>query len=137
MNTIFAGIIAGLGMAAAMGLGEKLDVFKINLPWIDGQFFFKDRFDNRITYVLGLLIHLVTSISFAIGYVLFRMYLVPNWTWTMAGMAWTVILWFLFGLTVAPVTGFGLFGSKSGKWAWFELLITHGVYGIILTLLLR
>ena len=109
MNIIFAGIIAGLGMAAVMGSGERL----------------------------GLLIHLVTSISFAIGYVLFRMYLVPDWRWTMAGVVWTVILWFLFGLTVSPVTGFGLFGSKAGKWAWFELLITHCVYGIILTLLLR
>jgi len=137
MNTVYAGILAGLGMAAAMGIGERLGLFKINLPFIDGKFFFKGRFDNRTTYLLGLFIHLMTSISFALGYVLFRIYVVPYWSWQWAGPAWTIILWFLFGITVSPVTGYGLFGSRAGKWAWFELLITHCVYGIILTVLLR
>ena len=137
INTICAGIIAGFGMAVAMGLGTWLGLFKINLPLVDGKFFFKEKFDLHTTYFLGLFIHLMTSISFAIGYVLFRTYLVPDWSWPLAGTVWTIVLWFRFGITVSPVTGYGLFGSKAGKWVWFELLVTHGVYGVILTFLLK
>ncbi len=137
MNTVSAGIWAGLGMAASMAIGERLGLFKINLPFVDGKFFFKERFDDRITYVLGLVIHSITSISFAIGYVLFRLYVVPDWSWPVAGATWTIILWVLFGLTVSPATGYGLFGSKAGRWTWLELLFTHTVYGVILTVLLK
>ncbi len=137
MNTIYAGVLAGLGMALAMGIGARMGVFKINLPLIDGKFFFKDKFDDRITYLLGLVIHSITSISFAIGYVLFRLYIAPDWSWPMAGAVWTIILWLAFGLTVSPVTGYRLFGSKAGEWTWLELLVTHCVYGFILTILLR
>ena len=137
MNILYAGILAGFGMAAAMGLGAQIGLFKINLPFVDGKFFFKDKFGDRVTYLFGLVIHTGTSISFAIGYALFRQYVSPGWSWQTAGAAWTVILWLAFGLTVSPVTGYGLFGAKAGRWTWLELLLTHCVYGVILAWILR
>ncbi|MBI3317693.1 MAG: hypothetical protein HYZ90_00900 [Candidatus Omnitrophica bacterium] len=136
MNVISAGLLAGFGMAAVMGVGELLGLVKINLPRVDGEFFFKDRFGKPITYLLGLVIHLGTSICFAVGYFLFRRYGVPHLPWLGAGLLWAIVLWLAFGLTVSPVTGSGWFGSKAGKWTWFELLITHCAYGLIVSLCL-
>ncbi len=130
---IMAGLVAGLGMAMAMAIGEKIGLVRINLPRIDGQFFFKDRFNGNVIYFLGLLIHEATSIGFAIGYVIFARLFPLNIGWIASGLLWTVILWVAVGVTVSPVTGYGLFGSKAGKWAWLELLFTHCVYGLILT----
>ncbi len=131
MNVISAGILAGLGMAVAMGVGELLGMVKINLPRVDGEFFFKTRFNKPVTYLLGLFIHLGTSVCFTVGYLLFRRYGVPHIPWLVAGLLWAATLWLAFGLTVSPVTGYGWFGSKAGKGAWFELLLTHCVYGLI------
>ena len=135
MQIVIAGILAGLGMAVVMGIGERLGLAKINLPMIDGRFFFKDRLNNTTTYLVGLLIHMITSITFAVGYILFR-HIVPiqmtNIAW---GVAWAFILWIVFGLSVSPVTGYGLFGSKVGQWTWLELLITHLAFGLILCFL--
>ena len=131
MNVISAGLLAGLGMAVAMGVGELLGLVRINLPRVDGEFFFKTRFSKPAIYLLGLLIHLGTSVCFAVGYALFRRYGVPQVHWLTAGLLWAAVLWLAFGLTVSPVTGYGWFGSKAGKGVWFELLLTHCVYGLI------
>lgn len=135
MQVVIAGILAGLGMAFVMGVGEKMGLAKINLPMIDGRFFFKDRLSNTATYLVGLIIHMVTSITFAVGYFLFK-HIVPIQMPNIArGIAWAFILWVAFGLSVSPVTGHGLFGSKAGQWTWLELLIAHLVFGLILCFL--
>lgn len=133
MNIVYGGLLAGLGMAISMSLGEQFGLVKINLPRIDAEFFFKDRFSKPVTYWAGLAIHLGTSISFAAGYFLFREYVAPHWPGLAAGLSWAVFLWVVFGLTVSPVTGQGWFGSKAGKWVWVELLVTHCVYGVIVS----
>ena len=136
MKIALAGLGAGFGMALSMAIGEKLGWAKINLPRVDGAFFFTDRFSDRVTYLLGLAIHSVTSIGFAVGYLIFTKVVPLNLGWIASGLLWAVILWLAFGVTVSPVVGYGLFGAKAGKWTWFELLITHCVYGLILTALL-
>lgn len=136
MNVILAGLLAGLGMAVAMGAGELSGLVKINLPRVDGEFFFKTRFSRPITYLLGLFIHLGTSVCFALGYALFRRYGVPHAPSLTAGLLWAALLWLAFGLTVSPVTGHGWFGSKAGRWTWLELLLTHCVYGLIVAMCL-
>ena len=133
---ILACLVAGFGMAVAMAIGEKVGLVRINLPRIDGQFFFKDRFSGHVIYFLGLIIHAATSIGFAIGYLIFARIFPLNIGWIASGLLWSVILWVAFGVTVSPVTGYGLFGSKAGKWVWLELLVTHCVYGLTLTSLL-
>ena len=136
MNIVLAGILAGLGMALAMGIGERLGLAKINLPIVDGRFFFKDKLSNAATYFVGLLIHMVTSITFAVGYILFKHLVpipMPN---LMSGIVWASILWVIFGFTVSPVTGYGLFGSKAGRWTWLELLITHLIFGLTVCVLI-
>ena len=133
INFIIAGLVAGLGMALSMGIGEKLGLAKINLPRVDGAFFFKDRFSPTATYLIGLIIHSFTSIGFAIGYLVFTKVVPLNLGWVASGLLWAGILWVAFGFTVSPVTGYGLFGFKAGKWTWLELLVTHAVYGLILT----
>ena len=132
MNIFIAGILAGLGMAMVMGIGERLGLAKINLPMVDGKFFFKDRLSNTVTYFVGLMIHMVTSITFAVGYILFKHIVPVSMPNVLSGIVWAFILWVAFGLTVSPVTGYGLFGSKAGQWVWLELLITHLVFGLIL-----
>ena len=131
MNIVYAGVVAGLGMAAAMGIGELTGLVRVNLPRVDGEFFFRTRFSKTVTYLLGLLIHLGTSVGFALGYALFGRYGVAHMPWPVAGLLWAIVLWLAFGLTVSPVTGYGWFGSKAGKGTWFELLLTHCVYGLI------
>ena len=136
MNVISAGLLAGFGMAVAMGVGELLGLVKINLPRVDGEFFFKTRFSKPATYLLGLLIHLGTSVCFALGYALFRRYGIPHVPWLTAGFLWAVVLWVAFGLTVSPITGYGWFGQKAGKGTWLELLVIHCVYGLVVAWLL-
>ncbi len=136
MKVVLAGLVAGFGMALAMAIGEKLGLAKINLPRVDGAFFFKDRFSGSVTYLLGLIIHSFTSIGFAVGYLIFTKVFPLNVGWIASGLLWAVILWLAFGVTVSPVTGYGFFGSKAGKWTWLELFFTHCVYGLILTAIL-
>ena len=135
MKVVLAGLVAGFGMALAMAVGEKLGLARINLPRVDGAFFFKDRFSAGVTYLLGLVIHSITSIGFAVAYFIFAKVVPLNLGWISSGLLWAVILWLAFGVTVSPVVGQGPFGTKAGKWVWFELLITHCVYGLILTAL--
>jgi uncharacterized membrane protein YagU involved in acid resistance len=103
-KVIVAGLAAGLGMAIAMAIGEKLGLAKINLPRIDGRFFFKDRFNGNLTYFLGLMIHGVTSIAFALGYVIFTRLFQLNIGWIASGLLWAAILWVAFGVTVSRRT---------------------------------
>ena len=135
MRVVIAGILAGLGMAFVMGIGERLALAKINLPMIDGRFFLKDRLSNTATYLVGLLIHMVTSITFAVGYIIFKRIVPIPMSNITSGIVWAFILWVAFGLTVSPVTGYGLFGSKAGQRTWLELLFTHLVFGLILCFL--
>ena len=137
MRIIHAGLLAGLGMAVVMGVGEQLRLVRVNLPYIDGAFFFKDRFGKPTTYALGLFIHLATSVCFSVGYALFRQYIALSWPWSIAGLTWAAILWLAFGLTVSPVIGYGWFGSKAGKLTWFELLLTHTVFGLTVSAVIR
>ncbi len=133
MNILYGGLLAGLGMAISMSFGERLGLVKINLPRIDAEFFFKDRFSKSVTYWMGLVIHLWTSVSFAAGYFLFKKYGVPHLPGLAAGLLWAIVLWVVFGFTVSPVTGYGWFGSRAGKWVWLELLATHCIYGVIVS----
>ena len=103
---------------------------------VDGRFFFKDRLSHTATYLLGLMIHMITSIAFAAGYILFKHIVLLEMSNIVSGIVWAFILWIAFGLTVSPVTGYGLFGSKAGQWIWLELLITHLVFGLILCVLI-
>ena len=106
---ILAGLAAGLGMAVAMAIGEKLGWAKINLPRIDGLFFFKDWFNSNLTYFLGLMIHGVTSCGFALSYLVFTRLFQLKIGWIASGLLWAAILWAAFGVTVSPMTGYGLF----------------------------
>lgn len=137
MRIIYAGLLAGLGMAFVMAFGEWAGLVKINLPHVNGLFFWKNRFRKPMTYAFGLSIHLLISICFALGYVLFRRYIALSWPWALAGLTWAFVLWLAFGLTVSPVTGYGWFGLKAGKLTWLELLVTHAVFGLIVSAVMR
>lgn len=141
LSAIKNGFIAGLAMAASMELGERLLGFKVNLPRIDGKFFLGDRLGPSGTYLAGLVIHSITSISLAAacigGAVLVQSALSLELGTAFRGLAWALALWVVFGLTVSPAVGLGWFGVKAGRWAGLELLGTHLVYGLTLALLAR
>jgi hypothetical protein len=48
---------------------------------------------------------------------------------------YATLFYLLVGGIIFPVVGLGLFGKKEGKWTWFELLVTHHLFGFFVWLL--
>ena len=132
VHALYAGGVAGVGMALLMRVGESLKVVQFNLPRADGTFFFGERFSPAVTYLLGLGIHMVTSIGFAVLYLLIRPLAPVSLGPLAAGLLWGGVLWLIFGVTASPVMKHGWFGSMVGRWVWLELLATHLAFGVLL-----
>lgn len=115
--------------------GFRVGTFKSSLLIIDGSFVLRIlgmQYDEVHAVRLGIPLHLVTSISFGIAYaVLTNLISVePTHFWTV--VIYTFMLWIsMLGLAL-PVAGHGLLGRKLSYDTWFEQLILHIIFGIVL-----
>jgi uncharacterized membrane protein YagU involved in acid resistance len=132
IDGILAGLIAGIIMGCVSQIGYGLGILKSHLIVIDGEFALRKIKQNTTTfavYVMGVIIHLVTSIVFGVIYVL-----IANLVGIDLRSAWTItlyvlILWLAMLCSALPIAGQGFMGSKISHYAWLEQLVLHTVFG--------
>lgn len=130
-----AAVIAGIAMAILTGLGYRLGVIKANLLLIDGKFALNlagIRARQPLLYVVGTAIHLVTSAVFgAIYYAVTHLFAFdPSNTLVLA--VYVFLLWLAMLFIALPVAGQGLLGRHAAASAWYEQLLLHIVFGVVL-----
>ncbi len=134
---LFDGVAAGLAAGILMGLmshaGFKTGIFKSSLFIIDGSFvqhIFGQKRDFQKALVLGIPVHLLTSVSFGIGYVvpltILKLDLFNGW---FIGL-YTFVLWISMLFVALPTAGQGLLGKKLGPLTWLEHMVLHIIFGI-------
>lgn len=136
---LYEGLMSGLAAGILMGLishaGFKAGIFRSSLLIIDGSFALRNlrlQDDEKRSALLGIPVHLVTSISFGLSYaVLVRVLNIePTSVWVVTG--YVFMLWLSMLFIALPIAGHGPFGRKLGTTAWFEQLILHIIFGIVL-----
>jgi hypothetical protein len=130
---IVAGIIAGLFMGAASEIGYRTGRLKSHLIIIDGSFAlstFKREPSGASVYVLGCVIHLLTSAAFGLVYAIIARLLDFDTRLTLALALYVTLLWVAMLFTALPIAGQGMVGSRIGGFVWAEQLVLHVVYGI-------
>lgn len=134
---LFEGFVSGLVAGTLMGLishaGFKVGIFKSSLFIIDGSFIqdiLKLNPDIKQAIIFGIPVHLVTSLSFGIGYVvpvtILKLDLLNTWLITI----YTLLLWISMLFVALPTARQGLLGKKLGPFIWIEQLILHIIFGI-------
>ncbi len=134
---LFEGLVAGLVAGILMGLishaGFKIGMFKSSLFLIDGSFvqhILRLDPDVKQAVILGIPVHLFTSLSFGIGYVvpvmILKLDLLNGWYIVF----YIFILWISMLFMALPTAGQGLFGKKLGSFTWLEQLVLHVIFGI-------
>ena len=133
LEGIVSGLVAGTLMGLISHAGFKLGIFKSSLFIIDGTFvqrILRLKHQAKQAVVLGIPVHLATSMSFGIGYVMpvtiFSLNLLNAWLI----MFYTFILWLSMLFVALPTAGQGFLGKKLGPLTWLEQMILHIVFGI-------
>lgn len=133
---LFEGVVSGLVAGTLMGLishaGFKLGIFKSSLFIIDGTFvqrILRLKHEAKQAVVLGIPVHLATSMSFGIGYVIpgaiFKLDLLNAWLIVF----YTFILWLSMLFVALPTAGQGFIGRKLDSLTWLEQMVLHFVFG--------
>lgn len=134
---LFEGILSGLAAGILMGLishaGFKAGIFKSSLFLIDGSFvqhILRLHPNIKQAVILGIPVHLVTSLSFGIGYVvpvtILKLELLNIWLIAI----YIILLWISMLVLALPTAGQGLFGKKLGPLTWLEQMALHIIFGI-------
>ena len=134
---LFEGIISGLSAGILMGLishaGFKAGIFKSSLFIIDGSFIrhlMRLERNAKKAVLLGIPVHLFTSVSFGIGYVflisLFKLDFLNRWLIAL----YVFMLWLSMLFVALPTAGQGLFGRKLGSLTWLEQMVLHVIFGV-------
>ena len=134
---LFRGVVSGLVAGTLMGIishvGFKVGIFKSSLFIIDGTFvqrILRLKHEEKQAVVLGIPVHLATSMSFGIGYVIlltiFKFDLLNAWLIVF----YTFILWLSMLFVALPTARQGLLGKNLGPFIWIEQLILHIFFGI-------
>jgi hypothetical protein len=134
---LFDGVVSGLAAGILMGLishiGFKSGIFRSSIFIIDGTYVqkilrLKQEADKAL--LLGVPVHLFTSMSFGIGYVvpvsLLKLDLLNGWLTAF----YVFILWLSMLFMALPVAGQGLLGKNLGTLTWLEQIALHIVFGI-------
>ena len=132
IDGIIAGLIAGIFMGIFSQLGYWLGVVRSHLIIIDGAFAlqtFNKGSGTPTTYVVGTIIHLVTSIIFGIVYVAIAQVVGFNLQWAIAVAVYVVVLWLGMLAVALPVAGQGFMGNKIRSYVWLEQLVLHVIFG--------
>ena len=130
---VVAGVLAGIFMGIASEIGYRFNVVKSHLIVIDGAFALRllQREDNRFaTYVLGIFIHLITSVIFGVIYVIIARLLDFDTRLVAAIVPYVVFLWLAMLLAALPIAGQGIMGRKIGRTVIAEQLVLHIIFGI-------
>jgi hypothetical protein len=133
IDGILAGLIAGVIMGCVSQIGYWIGILKSHLIVIDGKFVLlklKQNTNATAVYIIGIILHLITSIIFGIIYVLIAKFVgfEPRNVWAFS--VYVLILWLAMLLTALPAAGQGFMGNKIHRYVWLEQLVLHIVFGI-------
>jgi hypothetical protein len=132
INGILAGLIAGIIMGCISQIGYLIGILKSHLIVIDGKFAFRKISQSTSTpaiYVMGIIIHLITSVAFGVVYALIASIIGFDLRSAWAIFIYVLLLWLAMLFTALPVSGQGIMGKKISRFAWLEQLIHHIVFG--------
>jgi len=136
---LYEGLMSGLAAGILMGLishaGFKAGIFRSSLLIIDGSFALRNlrlQDDEKRSALLGIPVHLVTSISFGLSYALLVWVLNIEPTSVRVVTGYVFMLWLSMLFIALPIAGHSPFGRKLGRTAWFEQLILHMIFGLVL-----
>ncbi|KKR21545.1 MAG: hypothetical protein UU46_C0036G0007 [Candidatus Uhrbacteria bacterium GW2011_GWD1_41_16] len=113
-----------------------------NLPLlIDVHIWHGYRLKEGEVFAVGLLLHLIISACYGLVYVLFveqGWLIVTHAPFSILSMALVAgLFWLFLNFVIFPLIGFGWIGLKEGKTVWFETLISLGVEGAFLWMLIQ
>ena len=134
LNIVIAAIIAGAFMALTSEIGYRLGMLKSNLIIIDGAFAIERLKWKRRTatiYVLGVIIHLMTSAIFGVIYYAIISLFDLSATAIYVIAPYVVFLWLAMLFIALPISGQGMVGRKIGRFSWIEQLVFHAIFGIV------
>ena len=130
---IIGGIIAGVFMGIASQIGYWLGIVKSHLIVIDGTFLLRmlkrDGCTIIVTYALGIMVHLATSVIFGTVYVIIARVIGFNPLLPLAITIYVVILWLAMLAVALPIAGKGFMGNKIRRSVWLEQLVLHIIFG--------
>jgi hypothetical protein len=134
---LFEGVASGLAAGILMGLishaGFKSGIFKSSLFIIDGTFvqhILRLKRDVKKAVLLGIPVHLLTSVSFGIGYVVPITILKLDLLSAQLIALYVFILWLSMLFVALPIAGQGLLGRNLGSLTWLEQIVFHIFFGI-------
>ena len=130
---LVAGLMAGILMGIATEIGYRLRLLKANLVIVDGSFALRlvNRPESSVAiYVLGIVIHLVTSAVFGIIYVILAKLFGFDTRLILAVVIYVFVLWIAMLFVALPVAGQGIIGKKISGVVWAEQLVLHVVFGL-------
>ena len=136
MTFLFKGIVAGLVAGMLMGLIShacfKAGIFRSSLFIIDGTFvqnILRLERNEHKAVLIGIPVHLLTSISFGIGYAMpvsiLKLNLLNGWLIAF----YTFLLWLSMLFIALPTAGQGVLGKKLGTSTWLEQTVLHVIFG--------
>ncbi len=131
---IIAGLIAGIGMALVSEMMYRFKVFKSSQLIIDGTFACKNiklSCSPMMVYIMGVLVHCVTSAVFGFIFALLSTWLHFDMRMVLAIVPYVIVLWLAMLFIALPVAGQGILGRHAGPYAWLEQLVLHIIFGII------
>jgi len=134
LHIVTAAVIAGAFMALASEIGYRLGMLKSNLIITDGAFAIERLGWKRGTatiYVLGLIIHLITSAIFGVIYYAIISLFDLSATSIYVIAPYVVFLWLAMLFVALPISGQGMVGQKMGRFSWMEQLVFHTIFGIV------
>ena len=133
IDGIVAGLIAGILMGIFSQLGYRVGIVRSHLIVIDGAFALqtmKQGSGTPATYVVGTIIHLVTSVIFGIVYIAIAKVVGFNLQWAVSIAVYVLVLWLAMLAIALPVAGQGFMGNKIRSSVWLEQLVLHVIFGL-------
>lgn len=130
-GVVLAGLVAGYVMAiAGLWAGQVPGLVSIDISDYGRRYMVSDR---TSAWLLGFGSHLANSVALVL---LWACVVEPNLVWPRAleGLLWGEFLAFtLAGSLVAPLSGLGFMGRKTGSWRFAATtVLLHAVWGITL-----
>lgn len=128
-GVLLAGLVAGYVMAiAGLWAGQIRGLISIDIADYGRRYMVSDR---PSAWLLGFASHLTNSVILVL---LWAMAIVPNLAWPLplAGLLWGEVLAFtLAGAFVAPLSGLGFMGRKTGSWRYaLTIVLLHAIWGL-------
>jgi hypothetical protein len=132
LDGVIAGLVAGILMGIFSQVGYWLGIVRSHLIVIDGAFvlrIMKRSSANRALYVVGIVIHLATSIIFGSVYVAIAR--IAGFDIQHAGLIalYVFVLWLAMLAIALPIAGQGFMGNKIRRYVWLEQIVLHIIFG--------